>query len=170
MAVAKPSPIQKTSQRQSEALYHLRVSGGMTMPALGVIYGHAARKLVRKLLQREKIKISETSGIRLYLTAGTPYPKTEESFYRRIALGWLYARVIEAGCEWKNGIIPEVIFRNGDGFRVAWRGKTGRNKGRFLALLSRDARKPRELPPGSLVVYSDDLREKVLREALTRKK
>lgn len=170
MAVANPSSSQEISPQQNEVLYHLRTSGGMTMPALGVLFGHTARKLIRKLLQREKVKVSEMSGIRLFMTVSTPYPKTEESFYRRVALGWLYARVIEAGCKWKNGIIPEVIFRNGDGFRVAWRGKTGLNRGLFLALLPRDGRKPRELPPGSLIIYSDDLREKGLREALTRRK
>lgn len=168
MSAKIPDPA--VSPQQNEVLLHLRASGGMTMPALGVILGPKVRKTLRRLLKRRIVKISEASGIRLFMTVGTPFPKTEESFYRRVALGWLYARVIEAGCKWKNGVIPQVIFPNGVRMKIAWRGKTGRKKGRFLALMPAEDAKMPQLPPGSLILYADALREKELREALTARK
>jgi len=156
------------SERQREVLKHLRASDGMTMPALGVLFGEAARTVVRRLLSRGLVKISEIGGTRLILAAGTPVPKTEESFHRRVALGWLYARAVQAGCKWLPGTFPEVVFPNGVRYRIAWRGKTGGEKGTFIALLPGDARKPRDLPAGSIFVITDSLRKRGLREALTK--
>lgn len=156
------------SERQREVLKHLRASDGMTMPALGVLFGPAARKAIRRLLSRGLVKISETGGTRLILAGGTPAPKTEESFHRRVALGWLYARAVQAGCRWQAGTFPEVIFPNGARYRIAWRGKTGGEKGAFIAILPGDMKKPRDLPAGSIFVITDSLRKKSLREALTK--
>lgn len=164
-----PDSRPKISLRQAEALHHLRKSGGMTMPALGVLMGAEARKILRRLLARGLVRVSEYEGVRLFLAANTPAPASEEAFRRRVALGWLYARAVQAGCCWQAGLLPEVVFPAGARFKVAWRGKVSREEnGAVLALLPDRKHKVPELPGGSLVVFAEPLREMSFREALTK--
>lgn len=157
---------QAVTGRQRSVLDHLTACGGMTMPALGVILGTQTRSTLRRMLSQGLVKTSVADGVRLFLAANTPRPATEELFKRRLALGWLYARALQADCAWIAGLFPEVIFPAGNKFQVAWRGRAGEERRPVLALIPDDQAEWPTLPADSFIIYSSSLREKILSEAL----
>lgn len=122
---------------------------------------------------RDSLRVLRGAGFvrRCWLSGSDPFwcpasarpPSSPEEYRERSALGWLAARLREAGAKLENGA---AVFPSGKSFPVAvWRG-SGNVPDNCLAVCLGDAAPPKE---ALLWVCANDLPERRLRECMKRR-
>ncbi len=100
----------------------------------------------------------------LWVPVQFPVPKTREEYIARCALGWLAARLVEAGGRMDRG---RAVFPTGKAFQVAvWPGKLPEEGSTLMVLLNGE--RPPTSRQGWLYADYKDLQERGLKECLKR--
>jgi len=153
------------SRKALDILRFLETCAGAPEPAISLLFPDCARFL----------RILRGSGYArrcwcpgqdpFWCPVSFPVPKSREEYVARCALGWLAARLVEAGGRIEKG---KAIFPTGKAYQVAvWPGKLPEG---LTIVVSVNGEEPPDLKPGQLWVDSKDLRERGLRECLQAKK
>lgn len=91
-----PTPGLLTSERALRVLEFLEAAGGAPESALGILYRDAPKRL-RSLRAGGWAYRARLGGETLWLPRTADPPQTETEFRRQAAIGWLAARLAEAG-------------------------------------------------------------------------
>gem|GEM_PF-1813217 len=148
------------SKKALRVLNFLEGCAGAPEPAISLIFPGCARFL-RILRGSGYARRCWTPGQdALWVPVQFPVPKNREEYVARSALGWLAARLVEAGGRMDRG---RAIFPNGKAYRVGI--YPGAIHGKEL-VLSLNGEFPDEKQDGCLYVNYQNLKERMLKECL----
>jgi hypothetical protein len=169
LVVEKPllSPGLVTSERALRVLEFLEACGGAPEEALLLLDPHRpdrTRKSLASLRAGGWAYRARLDGEMLWLPRGADPPRTELEFRRQSVIGWLAARLAEAGGAYAAGA---AVFSNRQAFPALVVPPDRPGRGSVLAVLL-DCASPDGLPAGSLWVRAEDLRVERLERCLRR--
>ncbi|MCL5057372.1 MAG: hypothetical protein M1130_05125 [Actinobacteria bacterium] len=147
-----------TSRHALAVLEFIESCGGAPDDALALLF-RRSRLLLAKLRGAGMIYRARAGGMVLWLPAGVSPPLGAEHFRRMAAVGWLAARLKEAGGRYEKG---SAIFPNGAAFPVALVPPTP--QGHCLAVMMEPGKV--FLEKGSVSVFWEDLRVAAIKECL----
>lgn len=158
-----PAPGLVTSERALRVLELLEAAGGAPESALGILYRDAPKRL-RSLRAGGWAYRARLGGETLWLPRSANPPGTELEYRRQAAIGWLAARLAEAGGIYAAGA---ASFPNRQSFPVAVLPPDKAPSKPCLAVLL-DNTTPQGLATGSLWCRADALAAQRLEQCLRR--
>lgn len=147
-----------TSRHALAVLEFIESCGGAPDEALALLF-RRSRLLLAKLRGAGMVYRVRAGGTVLWLPAGSSPPLGAEHFRRMAAVGWLAARLQEAGGRYERG---SAIFPNGAAFPVAL--VPPPPQGHCLAVMMEPGKVT--LQKGSVSVFWEDLRVAAIKDCL----
>lgn len=149
-----------TSEKALRVLEFLESCAGAPEPAVSLLFPDC-RRYLRILRGSGYARRCWAPGQDpIWCPVSFPVPRTEEEYAARSALGWLAARLAEAGGRMERG---RAVFPSGEAFRAAvWPGRVPEGP---AVVVSLTGERP-GLRPGQLWASGPELRGKRLKECL----
>jgi len=147
-----------TSQHALAVLEFIESCGGAPDGALALLF-RRSNLLLAKLRGAGMVYRARAGDTVLWLPAGASPPRDIDHFWRTAAVGWLAARLKEAGGRYEKG---SAIFPNGAAFPVAL--VPPAPQGPCLAVMMDPGKV--SLEKGSVSVFWDDLRVAAIKDCL----